>query len=104
MTWPVQRDSSCIRGLLWRVEPPEHVEVGRLIAALRAHGFTEHGTPGVIRHLSAADETAVIVVPRTRRLQIRLSYLVDPSEREAKARCVAANLAQWAALCAGSDP
>ncbi|MBL8942848.1 MAG: hypothetical protein JNK45_06870 [Myxococcales bacterium] len=104
MTWPVKRDSSCVRGLLWRVEPPEDLEVEQLIAALLANGLTEHGTPGVIRHLSAADETAVIVVPKTRRVQIRLSYLVDPSEREAKARFVAASIAQWAALPAGIDP
>ncbi len=89
----LRRDQGCFRDLSWRASLPDGVQLDELRRVLADRSFTERTPgPGV---LTFADEAGhlLVVVPRTRRVQIRVSYTISLEERAPTAARLATLLA-----------
>lgn len=91
----LRRDPSCLKDLVWRVELPG-VDLEALAGRLMDAGWVERSRIPALRDLHDPDGHAVLFVPRTGRIQIRLHYLVRPEDRAAAAKLVYAWLGRQA--------
>lgn len=94
-TLRLSQDIGCTRALLWRLEfEPPLPSTATLDAALASAGFELTRAPAGLRIYDHEDEDRVVFVPRTGRLQLRLSYLRPRRERVDDAISIAKRLAE----------
>lgn len=85
--YSLRPDRSCIKFLLWRYELPEHVDVVRFAAYVEREGWTAQTNSVLPLHtLTHEHGHRLIIVPATRRVQLRLHYMVPREHREAYAQ------------------
>jgi len=89
----LSRDGGCTRSLLWRLESSAPLSVGRLGAALERAGYRESSAPPGLHIYDGRGEDRVVFVPRTGRIQLRLSYLRLGERRAEDARELGAAIA-----------
>lgn len=94
----LSRDPGCLRDLLWRSDLDREPQA--VIEALAGAGFEVAFRGAGLVRLRAADESEIVVVLRTGRVQLRLSYLVPPEARAEAARGLFAAL--LGACCRGA--
>ncbi len=82
----VTRDPGCSRNLLWRVQLAPGVDPELARRTLDGAGYTFERHLGGVMFFSGADQTEIVLVPRTGRVQIRLGYLLSYEERAPRAR------------------
>jgi hypothetical protein len=75
------RDQSCIRSLAWSVGLPRATDLAGLLPGLEGRGFSLHRRVGALCVLRDGRENEVAVVLSTRRVQIRVCYLLPVAER-----------------------
>jgi hypothetical protein len=88
----LERDHNCVRNMNWRsdVEP---AQVDPLIVSLTKGGrYRKLNSMPFLVTLEGPDQTRVLLVPRTGRVQIRVSYEVAEEERRFKAEAVYADI------------
>ncbi|MBI4952408.1 MAG: hypothetical protein HY908_10275 [Myxococcales bacterium] len=90
----LSREARCVRDLLWRCDLPVVAHVPAVLEALARRGFAESTAGLLVRSMVGPDEDVLVVVPRTARVEIRVSYLVAPEARAARARALARLLAE----------
>lgn len=88
----LQRDPSCARDLLWRLELPPPLDATHLATRLLGAGWTERSRFPALHDLEGPEGHRVVIVPRTGRVQLRVSYLVPPEQRATAAAALAARL------------
>jgi hypothetical protein len=86
-----RRQPNCTNALLWEgaVDP---AGVDGWCMALCERGFRDLSHAPILRILQDEAEHVLVIVPRTGRVQLRLSYLVPPEERPAAASRLGAAL------------
>lgn len=79
----LRREHSCIRGLVFAVEPSTPAFAARVVDALERLGWRPAGPAlGELRtFVGEADGTTVLCVPSTGRVQLRVAYTVPETER-----------------------
>ena len=82
----VTRDPGCSRNLLWRVQLAPGVDPELACRTLHGAGYELARQLGGVMFFSGPDEMELVLVPRTGRVQIRLSYLLSYEERAPRAR------------------
>lgn len=88
----LERDHNCVRNMNWRsdVEP---TQVDPLIASLLKGGrYRKVDSMPFLITLEGPDQTRILLVPRTGRVQIRVSYEVAEDQRRFKAEAVYTDL------------
>jgi hypothetical protein len=81
------RDHACVRGMNWRFDlPPAAVEA--TLNALPSAGFLPCPSPDTLPSFESPEGHRVLLVRRTGRAQIRVSYTVPESERRLAAEAV----------------
>lgn len=88
----LEPDPSCCRGLHWRVPLPEDLPIDTLAERLIARGWRDVSTAPFLRVLENEARHDLVIVPRTRRAQLRLDYLVPGESRRAVAEQVGAEI------------
>jgi len=81
--------NGCRRWLLWECELPDGADVRLLPASLGTLGFTNVSHFDRVAELVDSTGNAVVVVPSTGRVQIRVHYLTHQSQRQGAARRIA---------------
>ncbi len=84
----VRPDPGCSRGLLWRVHVAPGLDPSVADRRFRAAGFERVRAAGGVVFYEDGRGDALVFVPRTGRVQIRLHYLVPHAERDELARAV----------------
>jgi hypothetical protein len=98
----LRRDNGCFQDLSWRCDLPESVDLEVFVDNLREAGFRVDGPGSPLRVARSREDDVVVVVPRTRRMQIRVNYLVSREARSARAEDIARRLAAAAGF--GVEP
>lgn len=86
--------NGCKRLLTWDCEFADRRNAGVVLERLATFGYVDVSRFEKVRELLHPDGHAVVVVPATGRVQIRISYLTPFDAREAAARDVGAHLTQ----------
>ena len=86
---------SCHRLLIWDCEPIGRDLVLGLPAFLSELGYSEQSRSPLVREFVHPCEHSVVIVPRTGRVQIRVSYLTPLEARKAAARIVASDISAF---------
>ncbi len=105
MPWPAPRagrcaivapvlepDPSCCRDLHWRIPLPDDLALDVLAERLLARGWRDVSTAPFLRVLESEARHDLVIVPRTRRAQLRLDYLVPRASRREVAERVGAEI------------
>lgn len=79
------RDQGCRRDLLWRLEL-RGADLGELAKELLRIGWRDRSLAPEVRDLESPEGHAVVLVPRTGRVQLRVFYLTPHSDRNEAAR------------------
>ena len=84
----LRRERSCISDLLWRCELPEEVNLEEVRRELHRCGCVQRGasSPLPLWVFFTAQGHRILLVPATRRLQLRLNYELPKPERSNAAR------------------
>lgn len=93
--------SCCYKQLSWEYEIADRVNARELARELPNHGFVDESRLDAVREFRASEGHAIVLIPKTGRLQIRVHYLTPLSDRKAVAQKVAALLEQ---LLSGLEP
>lgn len=72
----------CMEGFQWHWEVPTSISVEDLVLGLRESGFRDESQFDWVWELINQDEHKIVIVPKTRRLQIRINYMVPKPKRE----------------------
>ncbi len=89
MDLPLTLEKGCMTNLLWRVELPETLDAHRLVQCL-----TDDPRFGLVRNirdfflLNEPLGGTIALVPKTRRVQLRILYTTPPDLRVQAARVV----------------
>ncbi len=78
----IVRDQACIRDLLWRIEVGDRDQTAQLSQRLTTLGWANASAFAQLLDLESPDGHRLIIVPRTGRVQLRVSYLVPRDERK----------------------
>lgn len=82
------QDSGCVYGLLWRVAADRHPEFDAVREGLGDHGWRSHFALGDLRVFVNGEGHQLLLLERTRRIQVRLSYLTPRDRRPEVARAI----------------
>ncbi|MCU0654918.1 MAG: hypothetical protein MUF64_06400 [Polyangiaceae bacterium] len=81
------RDHACVRGMNWRFDlPPAAIEAA--LDALPSAGFLPCPSPEALPSFQSPEGHRVLLVRRTGRAQIRVSYTVPEGQRRLAAEAV----------------
>lgn len=82
------QDSGCVYGLLWRVAIDRLPEFHAVREGLRDHGWRSDFELGDLRAYVNGDGHQLLLLERTWRIQVRLSYLTPRERRPDVARAI----------------
>ncbi|MBI2377875.1 MAG: hypothetical protein HYV07_27985 [Deltaproteobacteria bacterium] len=89
----ITRDLGCRRDLLWRLYLPDGEGFGGLVARLVASGWSEIDVGSeLLRSFEREDGHVIVVSPRSRKVQVRISPEAPKEERASSAASIAALL------------
>lgn len=77
----LSRDPSCVRDMLWRIRFAAPVDLTCLGRALVSRGWQDRSRLPLLLDLHAPEGHALVLVPRTGRVQLRLHYLTSQDRR-----------------------
>jgi len=92
----LRRDHGCVRDLMWRCDLPDETGLDAFVRALEHAGFRLDDPGPLLRILRRPDGDAIVIVPRTRRVQVRVGFAVPMAERAHRAGEIAAVIARAA--------
>lgn len=93
-------ERNCMEGLQWRWEIPPDLPLPLLKEGLQQEGYHDKSPFEWVWSLEHENENKVVIVPRTRRLQIRLSYLIEKEKRPVAAWSIALLIHE---ICTAAD-
>ena len=87
----LRRERSCIDDLLWRCDLPEEIDPETLATALEERGWCRRGESSSLPLwvYSTPEEHRILIVPATRRLQLRIHYGLPKPRRAGEAKRLA---------------
>ena len=88
----ITKEHSCTDSLLWCWEAPHKADFETLLEGAAKAGYVDHSPSQALRMLRRPTGDMVILVPETRRVQIRIDYRLPVDERADRAQLVAAEL------------
>ncbi len=88
----VTKEHSCTDSPLWRWELPAHADVEALLDRAAESGYVDHSPSQAVRMFRRTTGDMVVLVPRTRRVQIRVDYRLSVAGRADRAQLLAAEL------------
>ncbi|MEM7049936.1 MAG: hypothetical protein AAF604_09755 [Acidobacteriota bacterium] len=96
---PLARESGCIGQLNWRTDLPPEVSLDSLAAVLGLAGWSVAARHRILWVLRRTDGCEISIVPKTRRVRLRVHYLIDQERRSDTARSLYRELSvawEWA--------
>lgn len=81
------RDPSCMRDMLWRIQL-EGADLREIAGKLEADGWVDRSRLPLLVDLHGPEGHALVMVPRTGRVQLRLHYLTPAEVRPGAAEGV----------------